>query len=153
VAAYLEKEASLDSETAGMVAAAAEGSIRRALQLKEDDYLADRKAVLGHIAADHSGDPLQRLSLLRYLGKDKKDVPEKLSILLSCFRDALVWKELPENWQPANSEEKNAIHAITRLSTDDILFNLQTVSASIRALEHNANKQLTLEAMTFTLHL
>ncbi|MCX5826460.1 MAG: DNA polymerase III subunit delta' [Deltaproteobacteria bacterium] len=153
VAAYLEKIESLAHETARMIAAAAEGSIQRALQLKRDDYLADRKTVMGHIAADHSGDPLQRLSLMRYLGKDKKDVPEKLSILLSCFRDALVWKELPGDQTPANSDEKDAIQAITRLTTDDILYNLQTISASIRALEYNANKLLTLEAMTFTLRL
>lgn len=153
VKAYLEQKESLAAETAGMIAAAAEGSIQRALQLKEDDYLAYRKAVLGHIATSHAGEPLQRLSLLRYLGKEKKDVPEKLSLLLSCFRDALVWKELPEDRAPANSGETDAIRALTRLTTDDILFNLQTISASIRALEHNANKLLTLEAMTFTLHL
>jgi DNA polymerase III subunit delta' len=153
VAAYLEKKETLDAGTAGMIAAVAEGSIQRALQLKEDDYLADRKAILGHIAADHSGDPMLRLSLLRYLGKDKKDVPEKLTILQSCFRDALVWKELPGDRTPANNGETDAIQAITRLTTADILFNLQTISASIRALEYNANKLLTLEAMTFTLHL
>lgn len=152
VRAYLEQKEALAAEAAGIIAAAADGSIQRALQLKEDDYLAYRKAVLGHIAASHAGEPLQRLSLLRYLGKEKKDVPEKLSLLLSCFRDALVWKELPGDRAPANSEEA-AIRAITRLTTEDILFNLQTISASIRALEHNANKLLTLEAMTFTLHL
>lgn len=153
VAAYLVKEESLADETARMIAAAAEGSIQRAQQLKRDDYLADRKAVMGHIAADHSGGPLQRLSLVRYLGRDKKDVPEKLSILLSCFRDALVWKELAGDQTPANSDEKDALQAITRLTTADILSNLQTISASIRALEYNANKLLTLEAMTFTLRL
>ncbi|MFA5182257.1 MAG: DNA polymerase III subunit delta' [Syntrophales bacterium] len=153
VAAYLEKRETLAPETAGMIAAAAEGSIQRALQLNQDDYLVDRKAVMGHIAADHSGDPLRRLSLLRYLGKDKKDVPEKLSILLSCFRDALIWKELPGNQAPVNSAEKDDLQAMTRLTTNDILSNLQTVSASIRALEYNANKLLTLEAMTFTLRL
>ncbi len=153
VAAYLDKKESLAGETAVMIAAAAEGSIQRALQLKRDDYLADRKAVIGHIAADHSGDPLQRLSLMRHLGKDKKDVSEKLSILLSCFRDALVWKELPGDQTLANGNEKDAIQAITRLTTEDILYNLQTISASIRALEYNANKLLTLEAMTFTLRL
>jgi len=153
VTAYLEGKESLAAETAKMIASVAEGSIQRALQLKQDDYLVDRKAVMGHIAADHSGDLLQRLSLMRYLGKDKKDVPEKLSILLSCFRDALIWKELPEDRTPANSDEKNAIQAVTRLTTEDILFNLKTISASIRALEYNANKLLTLEAMTFTLRL
>lgn len=153
VATYLEQQESLAAEAAGMIAAVAEGSIQRALQLKQDDYLADRKALLRHIAAAHSGDPMLRLALLRYLGKDKKDVPEKLSILQSCFRDALVWKELPGDRTPANGDETDAIRAITRLTTDDILFNLQTISASIRALAYNANKLLTLEAMTFTLHL
>ncbi len=153
VAAYLVKEESLADETARIIAAAAEGSIQRAQQLKRDDYLADRKAIMGHIAAEHSGGPLQRLSLVRYLGKDKKDVPEKLSILLSCFRDALVWKELAGDQTPANSDEKDVLKAITRLTTSDILYNLQTISASIRALEYNANKLLTLEAMTFTLRL
>ena len=153
VAAYLEKKESLGHETARMIASAAEGSIQRARQLKGDDYLADRKAVMGHLAADHSGDPLRRLSLMRYLGKDKKDVSEKLSLLLSCFRDALVWKELPGDPTTSNSDEQDAIQAITRLTADDILYNLQTISASIRALEYNANKLLTLEAMTFTLRL
>jgi DNA polymerase-3 subunit delta' len=153
VAAYLENKESLDHETARMIAAAAEGSIQRARQLKGDDYLADRRAVMGHLAADHSGDPLRRLSLMRFLGKDKKDVSEKLSLLLSCFRDALVWKEIPGNPTTANSDEQDAIQAITRLTTDDILYNLQTISTSIRALEYNANKLLTLEAMTFTLRL
>ena len=153
VAAYLEQQKALSVETAGMIATIAEGSIQRALQLKKDDSIADRRTLLRHIVAARSGDPMLRLAMLRYLGKDKKDIPEKLSILQSCFRDAMVWKELPGDRTPANGDEAEAILAIARLTTDDILFNLQTISASIRALAYNANKLLTLEAMTFTLRL
>ena len=52
-----------------------------------------------------------------------------------------------------HGDHLDQVHGIARLTTDDLLFNLDAIAASLRALEANANKLLTLEAMTFTLRL
>jgi len=108
---------------------------------------------LKRLAAEQADGPLPRLALFRYLGKSKKEIPDKLTLLQSCFRDALVWKELRDRGMLVHGDHLDQVRGIARLTTDDLLFNLDSIAASIRALEANANKLLTLEAMTFTLRL
>ncbi len=153
VSRFLEEQNGLDPAVAAAIAAGAEGSIARALQLRREDYLADREGILQRLAAAGAGTPLQRLALFRYLGRSKKDLVDKLGLLQSCFRDALVWKELEDEGRLVHGDRKELIRDVARLSTEDLLFNMDAVNASLRALEANANKLLTLEAMTFTLRL
>jgi len=153
VARYLQTAAAVGEDTARTIAAGAEGSIARARQLLREDYLADTAGIMQHLAGDHAGDALQRLALLRHLGKSKKDIPDRLSLLQSCFRDALVWKELRQEDMLVHRDHRDVIRRLARLTTEDLLFNLENIAASLRALDANANKALTLEAMTFTLRL
>ncbi|MDI9569588.1 MAG: DNA polymerase III subunit delta' [Pseudomonadota bacterium] len=153
VARFLEEQGGLEANAAHALAASAEGSIARALQLRREDYLADREGILARLAAGQVGAPLSRLALFRHLGKRKKDIPDKLTLLQSCFRDALVWRELQDREMLIHGDCLEQIRGIARLSTNDLLFNLDAIDASLRALEANANKLLTLEAMTFTLRL
>jgi DNA polymerase-3 subunit delta' len=153
VARFLEEQAGLEATVTRALAASAEGSIARALQLQQEDYLADREGILTRLASGHAGAPLPRLALFRYLGKSKKEIHDKLTLMQSCFRDALVWKELRDQGMLVHGDHLDQVHGIARLTTDDLLFNLDAIAASLRALEANANKLLTLEAMTFTLRL
>jgi len=153
IARFLEEQAGLEAAAARALAASAEGGIARALQLQQEDYLADREGILKRLAAEQADAPLPRLALFRYLGKSKKEIPDKLTLLQSCFRDALVWKELRDRGMLVHGDHLDQVRGIARLTTDDLLFNLDSIAASIRALEANANKLLTLEAMTFTLRL
>ncbi len=153
IARFLEEQAGLEAAAARALAASSEGGIARALQLQQEDYLADREGILKRLAAEQADAPLPRLALFRYLGKSKKEIPDKLTLLQSCFRDALVWKELRDRGMLVHGDHLDQVRGIARLTTDDLLFNLDSIAASIRALEANANKLLTLEAMTFTLRL
>ena len=65
----------------------------------------------------------------------------------------MIWKETGDVAALAHADRRDDILRLARLTTEELLFNLETVAASLRALEANANKSLTLEAMTFTLHL
>ncbi len=149
----LRETAAVDMGTARAIAASAEGSVARALQLLREDYLVDSVEMLKRLAADTAGAPLPRLALLRYLGRSRKDLADKLLLLQSCFRDAMIWKELRQENMLVHREHRDDIRRLARLTTAELLFNLETVAASLRALEANANKALTLEAMTFTLRL
>jgi len=153
VARFLREAAAVDENTARAIAAGAEGSIARARQLLGEDFLEARQEIMGRIADPGVGAPLERLALLRCLGRSKKDIPDRLSLLQSCFRDAMIWKETGDVAALAHADRRDDIRRLARLNTEDLLFNLETVAASLRSLEANANKSLTLEAMTFTLRL
>jgi len=70
--------------------------------------------------------------------------------LRTCYRDALVYKETAKMERLINQDCVETIKSIAdRLSGRDILNNIKTVGWALDAIDRNANKALTLEAMMF----
>lgn len=66
----------------------------------------------------------------------------------------MVYRETGEQFRLINYDRLDAIKALrATLSGWDILNNIKALDEAIGAIEHNANKQLTLEAMMFRLTL
>ncbi len=151
---YLRERLSLAPEAAHMLASSSGGSIGRAIEMNDENYLTLRCRFLDRLFDERMKDPLQVLSFAGEFGGDRKGILERLDILRSCFRDAIVCKETSDNAMLFNHDRIPAIRSFAAgLSGADLLQNIRTVNRAARAIDQNANKPLTLEAMMFKLAL
>ena len=147
---FLQDRLSMDSESARVLASSSGGSIGKALTMSKDAFLTLRNEILNKISENRLRDPLNILSFISYFGKDRQEIIDRFDILRTCYRDALVYKETAEIGRLINQDRVEVIKSIAEgLSGQDILHNIKTVGWALGAIEQNAHKTLTLEAMTF----
>jgi DNA polymerase-3 subunit delta' len=152
VARYLREKAGLAEAPAAVLAASAGGSIGRALAMNREDYLALRDGILEHLAGDEPAAALRRLAFAAHFGTEREEILTRLAILRTCYRDALVLKETAEVRRLVFQDRPETIAAVAdRLSGRELLQNITTIEAAAGAIDLNANKSLTLEAMLFKL--
>jgi DNA polymerase III subunit delta' len=150
VASFLKDRFSVDGERAFSIASSSGGSIGRAVGMRDDSHLALRAEILQSILIDPEREPLKFLSMISIFGNDRENITDTFDILLSGYRDALVYKETGDDRRLINRQCTDVIKAIASgLSVKEILQNIKTVAWAMRAIDQNANKQLTLEAMLF----
>ena len=154
VGRFLQERLSLDDETANALAASSGGSISRAVELNQAAYLKVRNDLMDYLAAGREDTPLNRLFFANFIGQDKKHLDDRLEVLKTCFRDALVYRELGNGSILINTDREDTIKALAGRSTpQEMVRNLRIMDRLTRALEQNANKTLTLEAAVFKLAL
>lgn len=148
VARFLRDQRAVTPEAAAILAASSGGSIGKALEMNRQDYLTLRNGILDRLALDNPDDPIARLAFATRFGTEREEILERLMILKTCYRDALVFHETREERILICQDRIDAIRAIAdRLSGRDLLRNLRTIEEAADAIEKNANRTLTLEAM------
>jgi DNA polymerase-3 subunit delta' len=151
---YLQERLSIAPEPARMLAYSSGGSIGRALEMIDEDYLSLRNQMMDRLSDEQMKNPLQLLSFVSDFGQDRKGILERLDIMRTCFRDALVYKETTTIDPLFNQDRIPMIRSFAdKLSGTDLLRNIIAVDRACRAIDQNANKSLTLEAMMFKLTL
>ncbi|MGZ6249467.1 MAG: DNA polymerase III subunit delta' C-terminal domain-containing protein, partial [Syntrophales bacterium] len=76
----------------------------------------------------------------------------RLGILMTGYRDALVYKETGDRDGLINQDYIDIIKSVAESESGrDIVGCIRAVDRAIHTLNQNANKQLTLEVMMFTL--
>lgn len=152
VAGFLQRRLLLDVSSSRLLAGSAGGSMRRALDMHSGSYLAMRKEIIDMAAAGWLEDPLLRLSSLSNFGATREDVMERLAILRTCYRDAMVYREAGEAGALINQDQGEMIKVLAeRLSLTDMVSNIKLIDRAYAAIEQNADKTLTLEVMMFKL--
>ena len=150
VAAFLQKRLSIEAESAVFIASSSGGSIGKALEMSDDLHLATRSEILRAMLMDPEREPLKFLSMVSSFSRDKGNIADTFNILLSGYRDALVYKETGSEDSLVNRQSIDVIKSVAcGLSGREILQNIRTVAWAMQAIDRNANKQLTLEAMLF----
>ena len=151
IAAFLETERSLAPAEARVLAASAGGSIGRALDLHRGDYIALRDGILDRVAQGRL-DPMGCLALAGHLAGEKENILEALEILKAWFRDLLVFRETGRAEALIHSDRAVDIGRLAAaLDGKSLLEAVRVIRRAAEAIERNANKPLTLEAMVFTL--
>lgn len=151
IARYLADRRSLDTAKAMLIASSCGGSISRALELHDGDYLALRDFVIKGVT-DGLSDPMKCLAFAADFGKDREEINEKFEILRSWYRDLLIYKETGEAGDLIHRDRLDAIRSMAEsTSMKKILEGIKTLDWASHALEKNANRQLTLETMAFRL--
>lgn len=148
VASFLREKRGVAPEAAAILAASSGGSIGRALEMNREDFLALRNTILDYLASDDPDHPLNRLAFADRFGTEREDILERLLILKTCYRDALLYGQTKETGRLIFSDRCEAIRAVSeRLSGRDLLRNIAAIDAAADAIERNVNKALTLENM------
>jgi hypothetical protein len=116
-----------------------------------ESYMAKRKQFIEKICEGFS-DPMKGILFAGDFGKDRKDIQLRFEILKNWYRDLLVYKETGETGKLIHRDYASAIQTMAGgMTSEEILEDLDTIAWAYDALERNANKQLTLEAMAFKL--
>jgi DNA polymerase-3 subunit delta' len=148
VARFLREKNSVTPDAAAVLAASSGGSIGKALEINREDYLILRNAILNYLSSDDSADPIYRLAFAGRFGTEREEILEKLLLLKTCYRDALIFRETQEKERLFFQDRTEAIRVVAgRLSGRDLLHNIAAIEAATGAIDQNANKTLTLETM------
>ena len=152
VARFLQRRLSLDIPASRLLASSAGGSIARALEMHNSSYLDMRKEIIELAASGLMHDTLLRLSGLNRFGQTREEVMERLVILRTCYRDAMVYRETGTVGALINQDQVDMIKTLSdRLPLTDLISNIKAIGRAFSAVEQNADKTLTLEVMMFKL--
>lgn len=152
VESYLRDRVLMDQEESTLLASYSRGSIGYALELHEESFLDLRGKLLEIMRGITTKDTLHSLSMIGYLGRDRREVLRALEVLMTGYRDALVFRETGERELLINRDKVEIIQSVAASrSSKDLLRCMRIVEQAMGAIERNANKQLTLELMVFKL--
>ncbi len=77
---------------------------------------------------------------------------ERLGILRSCYRDAMVYKAMGAGGPLINQDRVDIIKTLAaRLPVKDMVSDIRVIDRALSAIEQHADKTLTLEVMMFRL--
>ncbi|MBN1546161.1 MAG: AAA family ATPase, partial [Syntrophaceae bacterium] len=149
---YLTNHHGLTLADADMIAAASGGCPAKATEMVKEDYKNLRDRTLDDFMATLEQKILKMLCFSADFGKDREDVSQKLDIIRSLYRDALVYRETGEEASLINRDRLDLVSALSRkYDGQDLLKHLRVVGATLTAIGQNANKALTLETMMYKL--
>lgn len=153
VARFLESKIGMDHQSAMLLAALSGGSVGSALELNKEDIVAYRTELLRIFSTTSRNEPFSLINFASFLGQKKKEIKYSLNILLTFFRDVLVFKEVGKQEMLINQDNASFIAACAaRLSGEQILQNIAQIEKAGDIIEQNVNKSLTLETMAFKLN-
>ncbi len=135
-----------------VLAALSEGSFRKALGKDRDLYLDKRRDILKAVTALSAGSVLPLFELARQLADDKEQLPDVLEILLSFYRDLLLYRQGSQESELVNLDLLEKIRRVAARETDaSVLKKLDAIAAGRRQLDRNANRQLTVDVLLLKL--
>ncbi len=152
ISSFLQEKISLDSRSSDLISRSSGGSIGKAQTLNDDSYLTVSKGILDMMSRIIAKDAFMLLSFAGEFGEERREITDRLGILMTAYRDALVYKETGEEKRIINQDHIGVIKSVAEtLSGRNILNSIKAVERAVEAVNQNANKQLTLETMMFRL--
>lgn len=152
IASFLQDRLSMEPKRALAVASSSGGSVGKALELSDDSSVDIWDKLFPVIYLDHAKDPLKFLSLAAAFGQEKEEITNRLNLMLTLYRDALLFRETGDEHLLMNQQCSDVIKSVAcGLTAEEIFHNVMTVNRAVEAIELSANKQLTLEVMLFKL--
>jgi len=147
---HLKKEYNLDTSEAMIVASAAEGSMSRANELIESNWLPKRKWVIHAVDSLSSESIGVRLSFSESLFKKKEWLSTAFKIIKTWLRDIAIYRYVPEKIINIDLSEKIE-QASKETPLDSILHKYKAVEDAERNLQANANLRLILDTLVLEL--
>ncbi|NLN60441.1 MAG: DNA polymerase III subunit delta' [Deltaproteobacteria bacterium] len=148
---FVKQHGSTDAD-ASMIAGTSGGNLARAIEMVQEDFKSLRDRTMEDLTAIHDKNMMKMLTFTNNFGKDRTDIVRKLDIIQSCYRDALVYRETGKERSLLNRDRMDIIEPLSRrFDGKRLLEHLRTVGQALQAIDRNANKALTLEAMMFKL--
>ncbi|MEJ2169776.1 MAG: DNA polymerase III subunit delta' [Desulfobacterales bacterium] len=150
LAAVLVNEDGVDAREAEIIAAMAGGSISRARQMHQTDWINRRDWLICESEAISVGPVNRLLAFGEQLSKDKESLPEALEVIKSWLRDLVV----------ARFNSKNIInHDLTaklqqtsqKMTLSSLLSKFEAIQSTQNAIKAGTNIRLAMESMILKL--
>ncbi len=142
----LKDSYALDAQTSHFLAYFSEGSIGRALYLKDRDILREKNRIIDALFSASVGSPGN------YPENKREDIRSMLDILVSWFRDIyLVKSGMPEKEMIHLDRKNDILRLVNRYSFPELDGVLNAISNSLLYLGQNVNTKLLLANLQFTL--
>jgi DNA polymerase-3 subunit delta' len=140
------REKGADEDSARIAAALAGGSIERAREIVEGDWLQARKALLEKIAALSPEGIIPLFAAAEESAKDKESAIHLVDLLNVFWRDVLLTHT--SSPEIINSDLSPLIRSISdRNSLESVIEKLERISRTRQALTRNANPRLAVEVL------
>lgn len=147
---FLVSRHHLDSSKAGIVATLADGSVTRALSIKNEDWDAYRGWIIDALDRLSKRLPGQRVLFVAALGAKKSEVKYALAIMKTWYRDLSVFDHDPGALANPDLEKRIKMTSI-EYDQNTLIKNIEAIEDCERAIQANANLLLTLDALTIKL--
>ncbi len=157
ITAQLEKGEDMDGSSAEILARAASGSLGRALQMKESDYLERRRTWLKNLfeltgrsgaeALDTAVESAKESRAgLNQPGSKKVGLLDMLSVWATCYRDLLLVRTGASGGPVINHDFRHQLEEVaSAFSIQDLIESFQRVDRAIRDLHRMRNPTLVME--------
>lgn len=149
IESYLIEKADADHKRARYIAAFSDGIVGKAMQLLNDDgYRKDRDDIIEVARNLYNRDKVYVLSKVDYFVGNKDRIDYILDIMMSWFRDIMIFKECGDSRYLINLDKCDTISdecsKFTFSALDNIINSMNKTLANIKL---NANFQLSIETM------
>lgn len=146
IISYLMRDGAVSREQAEGVSRASGGSIGKAVKMLGEGESEKRRELSEKML--RSPRTPEGAALINSFGQEREMIIDRLMIWKSLLRDVLVYKATDGSGELLNPSGREAISSYAdRYNAATLFKQIDALEGAIRAIEHNANKQLTLEAM------
>jgi DNA polymerase-3 subunit delta' len=140
----------LEIETATTLAVLTKGSLGKALSVDGEGWTVWRSSLLEQVSSFSTRSIQPVFAFAETLSGDKDRLADALDILMTWFRDALMYKVSPE--RIINKDLMDKIqHASKGQSISELLGKIEVVNSAQAAISRNSNPRLALEVMMMRL--
>ena len=143
-------EHGVDIGDAQIIANMAGGSISRALQMHQTNWISRRNWLICESEAISIGPVNRLLAFGEQLSKDKEGLPEALEVIKSWLRDLVVAKISPKNI--INHDLTLKLQQTSRkITLSSLLSKFEAVQSTQNAIKAGINTRLAMESMILKL--
>ena len=146
----LTEEHSLATDAAQVVAAMANGSHTKAVQMVQSDWMNKRNWLIEEMESLISKPMNTPMMLAEKLSNEKATLMDSLDIMMSWLRDVLIYKFNPQ--KILNTDLQDRIQSASeRYSADVLLLKIKHILQTQRDIRANANLRLALDTLIYKL--
>jgi DNA polymerase-3 subunit delta' len=150
VAQLVVEVGGLDRQTATTLAISTKGSLGRALSVNGEKWTGWRNGLLEQIAILSPGSIRPVFALAEALSRDKDGLADALDIIMTWFRDILMYKVSAA--RIINEDFRAKLQLASKgESVKSLLKKLEAIHSAQSAIARNSNPRLTLEVMLMRL--
>lgn len=152
---FLHTEHGVDTDRARVIAAMANGSMTRAVDMATTDWVHQRNWLIEASGLDQPAKMVSQqtavlLAFTEKLARERKTLPSRLEMLKFWLRDLIIFPFEPNRIINIDLKESIA-HAAGQLPLPALMIGYQAIQQAEKNLQANANVRLTLEDMMFKL--
>lgn len=143
------------SEDASIIAAMANGSLERAIEMQKSGWIHQRNWLLAAGGLDQletltSRTPGILLAFAEHLAKNRELATTSLGVMITWLRDIIVCRHNPE--KVINTDMVDRLRNLSRnISVKSLLAKIEAIQTAQKKINSNSNLRLTLEVMMLRL--